>query len=111
MPSPFIPDGYTRETTIPASAQWDEIQLVYRPMASTDFAAYLAKSKGLDDAGWCRLVHDLMAAKVVSWNIVGPTGDTIDVSSQNVGRLTLELVLRLWKIISTQENDGDTTKN
>jgi hypothetical protein len=57
------------------------------------------------------LVHDLMAAKVVSWNIVGPTGDTIDVSSQNVGRLTHELVLRLWKIISTQENDGDATKN
>jgi hypothetical protein len=111
MPSPFIPDGYTRETTIPASGQWDEIHLVYRPMASTDFAAYLAKSKGLDDAGWCRLVHDLMAAKVVSWNIVGPTGDTIDVSSQNVGRLTHELVLRLWKIISTQENDGDATKN
>ena len=111
MPSPFIPDGYTKSQTIPACPAWDAIELTYRPMASTDFAAYLAKSKGLDDAGWCRLVHDLIAAKIVSWNIVGPTGDTIEVSSQNVGRLTHELVLKLWKIVSTQENDGDATKN
>ena len=111
MPSPFIPDGYTRDTTIEAGPLWDEIVVTYRPMAAADFAAYLAKSKGLDDAGWCRLVHDLIAAKIVSWNIVGPDGGTIEVSSQNVGRLTHELVLRLWKIISTQENDGDATKN
>ena len=111
MPSPFIPDGYTKSQTIPACPAWDAIELTYRPMASTDFAAYLAKSKGLDDAGWCRLVHDLIAAKIVSWNIVGPTGDTIEASSQNVGRLTHELVLRLWKIVSTQENDGDAAKN
>jgi hypothetical protein len=111
MPSPFIPDGYTKSTEIPACHAWDAITLTYRPMASTDFAAYLAKSKGLDDAGWCRLVHDLIAAKIVSWNIVGPDGGTIEVSSQNVGRLTHELVLKLWKIVSTQENDGDATKN
>lgn len=112
MPSPFIPDGYTKSQTIPACPAWDEIQLTYRPMAAADFAAYLAKTKGLDEAGWYRLVCDLIAAKVVSWNIVGPGGEAVEVSSANVGRLVNELVLKLWNVISTQQTgEGDAAKN
>jgi hypothetical protein len=111
MPSPFIPDGYTRETTLPACELWDEIQLAYRPMAAADFAEYLAKSKGLDEAGWTRLVCDLIAAKVTSWNIAGPSGEAVPVSVDSVKRLVNPLVLKLWTLLCGAVESGDTAKN
>ena len=110
MPSPFIPDGYTRETTIPASAQWDEIHLVYRPMATSDAMAYTAKTKGLDDAGWTGFICDLLSEKIVSWSILGPDGVPVMVTPANVRRLVNPLVLRLWNIVSGVDV-GDSTKN
>jgi hypothetical protein len=111
MPSPYIPDGYTRETTIPACELWDEINVTYRPMAAADFAEYLAKSKGLDEAGWSRLVCDLIAGKLVAWNITGPSGESVAVSADSVKRLVNPLVLRLWTILCGATESGDSAKN
>ena len=111
MPSPFIPDGYTRETVLPACPEWDEITLTFRPMAAADFAEYLAKSKGLDDAGWQRMICDLIASKIVAWNILGPSGDAVAVSPENVRRLVNPLVLRLWNVIRGEADNGDAAKN
>lgn len=111
MPSPYIPDGYTRDTTIEAGPLWDAIIVTYRPMAAADFAAYLARMKGADDAAWMAMLPELIAAKVTSWNITAPDGSAVPVSRETVGRLIQPLMLRLWGIISGPTETEPAAKN
>ena len=111
MPSPFIPDGYTRETTLPACELWDEIQLTYRPMAGEDFAGYLARAKGLDDAGWSRLVWEMLADKIVAWNIPDQKGEVLPIAPEQIRRLVHPLPTRLWEKLCGSVVQGDTAKN
>lgn len=115
MPSPFIPDGYTRETTIPACPQWDEIRVVYRPMVRIDVIEYTARTKAIDDAGWMAIVDEILAKKIVSWTLSGPNGEAVPVSEAAIKRLLPPLVLRLWGIVSgntePETDTGDAAKN
>jgi hypothetical protein len=111
MPSPYIPDGFTKDTTIEACEQWDAITVTYRPMAAADFAAYASRMKGADDAAWLGTLPELIAAKVVSWNITGPDGSPVAVSRESIGRLVQPLMLRLWSIVSGSDDAGGGGKN
>jgi hypothetical protein len=115
MPSPFIPDGYTRETTIPASAEWDDIHLVYRPMIRSDVIEYTARTKGIDDAGWMAIVDEILSKKIVSWTVSGPDGQTVPVSAASIASLVPSLPPKLWGVVSgntePEKDTGDATKN
>ena len=99
MPSPFIDDGYTIETTIPAVAgKWDDVAITFRPMTVDEESIVFVRKSNNPLATTTRYYAEAFAgdlasrtpAKLLSWDLKDRSGKVVPITSENLTKLTTE---------------------
>jgi hypothetical protein len=87
--SPFIPDGWTLKATIPAvEGHWSAVTIRYRPICADEEKEIFAKSQMFPGTPLTAFYAPVMASKIVGWDIKDPSGGKLEVTEQNIKRLS-----------------------
>lgn len=117
MPAPFIPDGYTREESIPETSAHPAVFITFRPMLSAERRRLSLQAvrlnargaEGIDAAA--RLVVAALAARLVSWDLTDATGRLLEINSETLAALGPELFERIYEAITTFADEEVSAKN
>lgn len=109
--SPFIADGYTLTATIPAApGHWSEVQIRYRPMSADDESEIWAKVRAFPLEPKSKFEADVMARKILGWDIKDRTGQKLSITAANIGRLSPQF-FDVLKSYVDGTNTGEQEKN
>ena len=117
MPSPFIPDGYTKDATIEVNG-FDPVQITYRPMLRGDadrllWGAHGARQRGEDGPlqYWEKLTCDSVAKQIVSWSLLDQNGKPVRISGDAVSRLKGPFFNELYNKVAGYADEEADAKN
>jgi hypothetical protein len=125
-PTGFIEDGYNIEAWIEGEEHlYPRVDFTYRPALRGEVQAHLRqfeKAHKADSHDRARyFTAEFVAAHIMDWNIQNASGQTIEVSADNVERLVSNLWGRLYSIILGNEgpdgvmgeplNEAESAKN
>jgi hypothetical protein len=118
MPSPFIPDGYTRCGSIEEGEFHSPVRFEYRPMLALDRARFLARIRRLapdGDEGIAaveQITVQELSQRLVSWTHVDETGEPTIISDQHLMRIEPHLLASLASVVlglSAEEREDEAT--
>lgn len=100
----WIPDGYTVDASIePREGLHGRIKFRYRPMIHEERTIANARLASAGRADVSKVVAEVVASRIESWDVQDDKGHTVDVTAANVARIQPELVERLWGIVLGQQ--------
>ena len=117
MPSPFLPDGYTRETLIGAADGHPEVWIAWRPMLAEERRRLNRQTVRLSARGRsgqeaaAGLVASAVASRLVEWDVSDGAGRPIEISSAAVMELHPALFERICSTVTTFDDEETTAKN
>ena len=114
MPSPFIPDGYTKDATISVNG-FDPIQVSYRPMLRGEasrllWGAHRSRETGEDGQlqYWEKATCESIAKQIVSWSLLDQAGKPLKINGDTVARLHPSFFNELYnKVAGYTEEEAD----
>ena len=98
MPSAFIDDGYSETETIPAvNGIHGPHVITFRPITSGEIARYESRMRvaGEDELKQRDATSELLASKLIEWDIMDSTGTPVKIEPKNLLNLR---PLFFWKL-------------
>lgn len=97
----YIPDdGYTEPGYIdPQPLLHGALRFSFRPMITEERAKLLAAVENMSGDAYDRMAADMMAKKLVEWDLVDAKGEPVPISARIVLRLKPALFNTLYKIM------------
>src|SRR5579863_9431193 len=117
MPAPFIDDGYTRTELIPQTDRHAAVRFAYRPMPAVDrhrVAVKIVSLAGHRSAGITAAVElavAAVAARLVSWDLIGDSGTLIEISPASIAALEPALFERMSIAIAAFDDEASSEMN
>lgn len=107
----FIPDGFTDSFYLDGIERlYPAVRGRFRPCTHEETGEYFAASRSLKPREQDRKAAQLVAQRIVDWNIVDPAGEPVAVAAENVLRLNRVLFSRLLAVVTGVEApDEDPT--
>jgi hypothetical protein len=117
MPATHLPDGYTRESLIPAGDSHPETCIVYRPMLAAERRRLALQTVRLNSHGpdGCHAAAQLMAAalaaRLVSWDLFDSRGGLVEITPTAVASLDPALFESIHKMVARFDDEERSAKN
>ncbi len=117
MPSLHLPDGYTRESLIPAGDSHPETCIVYRPMLAAERRRLALQTVRLNSHGpdgcqaAAQLVAAALAARLVSWDLFDDRGGLLEITPNAVAGLDPALFESIHTIVARFDDEERSAKN
>jgi hypothetical protein len=100
----IIPDGYTESGAIQEVPRlYPRVEITWRPMLGPELADYYQQVDGLKGKQVRQLAAGHLAGKLKKWDVKGPDGAVLPITSANVLLLKDRLFARLWSIVTGQD--------
>ena len=114
MKTGFIPDGYTAEGFCAETDFYPAVHFQYRPCVGTEHYGFnaqqvaLFKSEKPKDSEQARKnIATLLAKHLVSWDLLSPDGNPVEISLANLLRVEPNLSAKLYGIVMGYEPNDD----
>ena len=117
MPATYLPDGYTRESLIPAGDSHPTTCIVYRPMLAAERRRLALQTVRLNRHGpdghqaAAHLVAAALAARIVSWDLFDDSGGLLEVTAAAVAGLDPALFETIHNIVVRFDDEERSAKN
>lgn len=105
----FIDDGYVEGAYICAEPLvYPALRFEYRPLLQEEQYAYWKQTERLKDMELRKAAADLIAKKLVSWDLKTSKGEPVKIEQANLIRLKIGLFNRLmWIVTGGEAGDDD----
>jgi len=100
MPCAFIDDGYTETARMAAAPGVSPaITFRFRPVTAGEFGEYAHKLELSNTAEAKVATAEILASKLVDWDVRDASGVKIEITVDNLLRLEHELHLKLFQVV------------